>query len=498
MTTKEEKIQQIVDSEPKESFQLRRWIVLSAFALYLFIGIPLWFKLTEIYRAPLPSNFIQFLQNHENIDVQIHNKVYLKVIDGLDFPDITQAVQVQVDYELHKLNQDPLNKLIIDWNVTLYDEPPPSEEDHVLILELGTGEGISINEEKRETTLYYTFSSVKNNDLPFFIAQSLLYHLFDEEIKFFQTKNRNIKSINSIQYSPKIHLSFKLLTGDGYPIDWDIKNAIDEYFEPVKYLFKDFVNFTIDSEIIYFTKLNLQNEEEIFLNSNNLSTILDFSDWGVSSNQFSYPTLNFILFFPSESQSPLIFENNDESFLIPQWGSIIFETKSIEPDTFITKEFLFPNFQIFTSELFTLLGLPLHPKTPKIRLDSLIKLTTILNLNQGLNSLSSLLKLSKSLPNISVPKTIQNNVKNSLNSRMETIKLLQSSDFNGALLESIKVLKFSEEAFFDREMVQQAFFPQEHKVAVYLPLLGPLTLMLSFALLRVLMEIKQYNRSKRL
>jgi phosphatidylinositol glycan class S len=42
----------------------------------------------------------------------------------------------------------------------------------------------------------------------------------------------------------------------------------------------------------------------------------------------------------------------------------------------------------------------------------------------------------------------------------------------------------SEKAFFDKSMVGQVYFPDEHKVAVYLPLLGPVGVPLAVALLR--------------
>ena len=46
----------------------------------------------------------------------------------------------------------------------------------------------------------------------------------------------------------------------------------------------------------------------------------------------------------------------------------------------------------------------------------------------------------------------------------------------------------SEKAFFEKSMVGQVYFPDEHKVAVYLPLLGPIGVPLVVGLVR---ELKQ-------
>ncbi|KAH3676097.1 hypothetical protein WICMUC_002394 [Wickerhamomyces mucosus] len=496
------RISQLIQSESADSLLLRRWVVISIILIYVFIGLPVWFKLTEIYRAPLPSNFINMLQNNQNIDLKIHNTVYLRVGDQLKFPDLPEATQIQINHELHQLTLDPQESLIVDWNVSLTYDQPPNNNAYILELEVADSEGIAVDEISKVTTLFYTLQSIKNNDLPFFVTQTILQHIFKTEIEMFKTKNQKIKNSNVINYSPKVHLSFKLLTGDGLPIDWEIDQAINEYFKPLTQLFKNYIEFSIDSEIKYFTQLNLkqtQNETKE-LKLNELSTILDFSDWDVSLDQFPYPQLNFILYFPSEKQSPLNFEfSSDEQvpFLIPQWGSIILHKYPLEENSYIKKEYLLPVLETFTSELFTLLGLPKDPKNPFIRLDALLKYTIIDNLNKGIDSLSSLLKLSESLPNISIPKTVLNNVKRALLARNNIVKYLnEDNDFENALLESIKVLKYSEDAFFDREMVQQNFFPQEHKVAVYLPLLGPLTLICLLGLKRVLSEIKVVNAKR--
>jgi phosphatidylinositol glycan class S len=40
--------------ETKESIWMRRWILLSFWAVAVFLGLPIWWKTTTVYRAPLP------------------------------------------------------------------------------------------------------------------------------------------------------------------------------------------------------------------------------------------------------------------------------------------------------------------------------------------------------------------------------------------------------------------------------------------------------------
>jgi GPI-anchor transamidase subunit S len=52
-----------------------------------------------------------------------------------------------------------------------------------------------------------------------------------------------------------------------------------------------------------------------------------------------------------------------------------------------------------------------------------------------------------------------------------------------------KAWEDSEKAFFEKSMVGQVYFPDEHKVAVYLPLLGPVGVPLLVGLAR---EVKRW------
>ena len=55
----------------------------------------------------------------------------------------------------------------------------------------------------------------------------------------------------------------------------------------------------------------------------------------------------------------------------------------------------------------------------------------------------------------------------------------------------------SEKAFFDKSMVGQVYFPDEHRVAVYLPLLGPIGVPLLVGLVRELKVLVTIFKQKR-
>jgi phosphatidylinositol glycan class S len=65
-----------------------------------------------------------------------------------------------------------------------------------------------------------------------------------------------------------------------------------------------------------------------------------------------------------------------------------------------------------------------------------------------------------------------------------TCQLLREGKFAAALASARIAEKEAEKSFFEKSMVGQMYFPDEHKIAVYLPLLGPIGVPLLMGLLR--------------
>lgn len=102
---------------------------------------------------------------------------------------------------------------------------------------------------------------------------------------------------------------------------------------------------------------------------------------------------------------------------------------------------------------------------------------------------------------MSIPKEVMGNVTEALDLRLEIVDLLNNPekgtdlDWSYALSMSNKLVALTECAFFHGEMVQQNFFPQEHKVAVYLPLLGPLTIVIFLGAVSLFKEVPSTDKT---
>lgn len=93
------------------------------------------------------------------------------------------------------------------------------------------------------------------------------------------------------------------------------------------------------------------------------------------------------------------------------------------------------------------------------------------------------------LPSIAIPETVSSAVDTTLMQLRTTCDRLKTGKFKDAL-EHARIAEIqAEKGFFEKSMVGQVYFPDEHKVAVYLPLLGPVGVPLLMSALKELRRL---------
>ena len=73
---------------------------------------------------------------------------------------------------------------------------------------------------------------------------------------------------------------------------------------------------------------------------------------------------------------------------------------------------------------------------------------------------------------------------------------LREGRYQSALQNARIAEEEAEKAFFEPSMVGQVYFPDEHKVAVYVPLLGPMAVPLVMAALKEVKKLKDRRKAK--
>lgn len=362
--------------------------------------------------------------------------------------------------------------------------------------------------------------SSTGSPLATFIAHEL-HKLFDEEqalLAFLLSKSSgattaNVKSLSpetaaelerrstrALKYAPTYHLTFSLFTPTSIPSAWEIESALQQYLSPLLESFSSISNFTIDTQVQLYSAFSpsiRQPEYDETLNAwtlrkEDLSGFINAAEWPLSPSIGAGPTVNFVLYVPDQNQSPLLVkENGGDNWLVPQWGGVhILNPSSADGNVSIpatlTKHTLAPAMHTFSTQFMSLLGLPQSPASLPLRLSTLVRYRAASLLFSASSTLGALARLYNALPNIPVPDTVAKSVDLTTAHLQHACDDLRDGRFQSALEHARIAEAEAEKAFFERTMVGQVYFPDEHKVAVYLPLLGPVAVPLVMAALKEL------------
>lgn len=499
--------------EPRAERRTRYSLAIYVAAVLAVLGLPLWLFTTSIIRAELP------IKDIERLNEQLNDEITFKIPIYMDLPNsqrvFVDACQNLLTKELEQRYPGITNiwrldlHRILDRNVSVVDDYVLriKNDDEDAQLEL-----YYISPYSKEITLTVTKNAISSNNVAHFVVETLLDKVFKLELEaFYQIhrfgkKNPIHENHVVLPYSPHYNLVFSLFTQDGTPISWGIESLIKTLY-PLLQKLQHFANFTISTQIQYYSEpsnpMRYDNSSDAFvIKESELSTFINHGDWNLFGHDIN-PTVNFLVYFPKsnyDNKKTLIERSTTNSFLINQWGGVYVFNKDMpiikNVPAKITEDELLPIMEIFSSQLFELLGVPHEPISPSIRIDSLTRLATYENLRQLIDNLQSLIKVSEALADILIPDETQFHAVETITNIKEALQILQQNitsckQFEGITVLSAQAVTASNKAFFDKEMVQQAYFPSEHKLAVFLPLLGPVGSIVTFGLIATLKLMKR-------
>lgn len=494
------------------SKRTRKSIIWVVFIFLVTLGVPMFLYTTQIHRAELPVEAVQIRAATFRTTAQMRVPVFLDIPNSHEF--FVEAAQEILDrtvserYGLSEVWGIQLNRVagriidpLVDYVVRIEYIKDPVDDDAEKPIE-----AYKISPHSKDITMFITEGAVSAKKVDEFLSIILLNVVFKDELEaiagLFNNSKDTMQPDIVFPYSSTYNVVFNLFVENGKMVNWEIEHAVKS-LEPVFEALKHIASFKISTQTQYYTKLHkspsYDNDRRAnIIAANDLSTFINYGDWNLITHDI-YPSINFLVYFPEGNykKTPLLVEDSQtNSFLVPQWGGVYIYNSPMPilqgATAKLSKSDLAPICEIFTSQLFELLGVPKNPKSPRIRIDSLHRIMTLKNLKRSLDNLTSLIKLSDSLSEISIPESTNSHVVDALRYYDESVNSLKNeSDFSNSVEFSARSVESSDKAFFEKEMVQQAYFPSEHKLAVFLPLLGPLSSIVILGLLRSLKQDKK-------
>ena len=306
----------------------------------------------------------------------------------------------------------------------------------------------------------------------------------------------------SLKYAPTYHVTISLITPSASPSSWDIEAALAEYFTPLLVSISAVCNFTVDTQVqLYATFSPLIHAPEYdaehgvwTLQEEDLSGFINAAEWPLSPSIGAGPTLNFVLYVPDPTNSPLVVKGSQaSSWLIPQWGGVLIlnpqDTNATSRESTLSKQALQPALLTFSHQLLSFLGAPQTPPSLPLQLQTLTRIHAASLLLSASSTMGSLARLTVALPSIAIPETVSTAVDTTLRHLRQTCNALREGKFSDALENARIAEAEAERGFFEKSMVGQVYFPDEHKIAVYLPLLGPIGVPLVMSAVKELKRI---------
>ncbi|XP_061246522.1 GPI transamidase component PIG-S isoform X1 [Bos javanicus] len=338
------------------------------------LGLPLWWKTTETYRAPLPYSQISGLNSlklrlmvpvtvvftQESVPLDDQEKLPFTVVHEREIPlkyklkikcRFQKAYRRALDHEEAALSLGNIQGRVsrqaaarpspysssspkspgcgIAHSFHLLQKSPQDMMSYIGPKRMAVVRGITHREAfniigRRIIQVVQAMSLTED-----VLAAALADHL--PEDKWSSDKRRPLKS--SLGYE----ITFSLLNPDpkSHDVHWDIEGAVRRYVQPFLSALSAAGNFSVDSQILYYAVLGVNPRfdsasSSYYLAAHSLPHVINPVESRLGSSAASlYPVLNFLLYVPELAHSPLYIQDKDgapvatNAFHSPRWGGIM-------------------------------------------------------------------------------------------------------------------------------------------------------------------------------
>ncbi|KFW86448.1 GPI transamidase component PIG-S, partial [Manacus vitellinus] len=309
-----------------------------------------------------------------------------------------------------------------------------------------------------------------------------------------------------------------------HAVDWDIEGAVNRYVKPVLDKLSLVANFSVDSQILYYAVLGVtprydKESSSFLLSAHSLPHVINPVEARLGSSAASlYPVLNFLLYVPERSHSPLYIHDKDgapvstNAFHSPRWGGImVYNVEApgspqaslpLHVDVDMARVM-----EVFLAQLRLLFGLSREELPPEFllespgnegladwELDHLLWAHTVENIATVSTTLTSLAQLLDKIGNIVIKDDVASEVYRAVASVQTAVAKLAVGHLHSAFQASKEAVTSSERAFFDPSLLHLLYFPDDQKFAIYIPLFLPMAVPILLSLAKIVRETRQRKK----
>ncbi|PSN33756.1 GPI transamidase component PIG-S [Blattella germanica] len=477
--------------DEKESYRI--YAAISYAVVLIVIGMPLWWKTTEVYRVSLPYTKIAEL---DGLDTKLAMNISISTLDpprGEKLAaDLTEIFKTSKLFKLNFLTK-PLEKQYVaaahspeDLENASFQPTLPGE---LLLLEIPGLARFTPNQVLAgvKRTVYFSSdtSAIKLSEILDLwllqeksLRQTVAAMTAPTETDQDRTGRRRVPAaaeydimVTVVNPEPeKLHL------------DWDLPEAVKDFMQPFLHEVSPIAGYTVKSQWLYFVTLNVQpklvtdsgyGRQHYALAEDILPQIITPLEKKLASHVSKNPCLNFVVYIPSCDAAALhIYRRQGirvkggvDAFLSPRWGGIVIHN----PSTFICDNESIPEPKVYSPDAASIMGVFLAQ----------------MRLLMGIPELS-LSQLLGEISNIVINDAVGDSIFKAVDAVERAAHYLSIGHLGQAFNESKQAFLSAEAAFTDPSLLALLYFPDDQKYAVYIPLFLPV-------MIPVIMSLKNIN-----
>ncbi|XP_053679309.1 GPI transamidase component PIG-S [Anopheles nili] len=500
--------------------------------IIIVIGVPMWWKSTEVYRVSLPYDEIQALndkpikatfrlglycrstERREILAFELRKKFEQNFVFDLELQllsldtETLSTIKTPAKLESELLNRYPASVgdfLFIEWHKL---------DDDILVSSDRTA---FISESATSLKAYQVLSS-------WILQEYKLKAILGSRNMQQTTKGRQMR-LNSAPLQSRYEVLITVLNPkpDLQKVHWNARAAAENYIGPFLRELSGITNFTIKTQWIYQVGIEgaqpkqVQDDSKLgrhyALSEDSLPHIITSLEKKLGTQITDNPCIHLVVYVPPCAQAPLKIYRKDgqrasplssnvDAFTSAKWGGIIFanpaeatcvrymESEQFS-DVYIHAQDVMP---VLLYQLRKILDLenntplldttlvPYNTIEPRVwEVDTFIRTNTIYLVHSATTTLQSLIQLLGGIEYIVINDEVGAAIKNAYHKIVEAKEMLRTNNLEEAALLAREAYTSAERAFFDPSLLALLYFPNEQKYAIYIPLFLPIMIPVVFS-----------------
>jgi len=502
-------------------------VSLLVFSIFLFVGLPVWWNTTKVYRANLPHERITAAQETTttikvNVELFYQDGMKDKLNTFKDIPKVLHAGKSRFDLnftfsenyanysdvELYCANGNEKKDAFLTYKFFVLLDALSSDYSYYCIDSLTT---VVVHRRWNETAI--------KQDVLSLLKLYLNVKEISTEMSSGNDYNKRVRQTTNTNMPPAVSYSIVLTLAVADPSEnipsWNIQNAIDQYLKPFLSKFDFLGDIKISSQIVYYVNFKEKPTKignQFFYARDKLPLLMNEVQPRLTTYTSTSSTLHFIVYVPPSKYTPLYIKKNKGSnssstysFFSARWGGLLFYNPDKKQDK---KHFIIPSetfAKTFVYQLGHLFGLrqsfehKMFPKNTPVDITAWSRTNLLLckaqeYLDKSLNTLLSLYKLLGEIENIVISEEIKSLIEGSLENYEKSIKFLSDGLIDAAVQHSKQSFEFSEKAFYDASLLALLYFPDDQKYAIYVPLFVPIAFPVLGSVYRAVSWLKEKSK----